>query len=148
MSEPLHTMHTVSVVVYHVVCSAKYRRTVVTPAVDMVIRDVCLAIADRYEIRFLEIGTDRDHGHFLVQSVPMDRPTKSARVIQSLTAREVFQRVPTVKKQLWGGQFWSDGSSISTVGQHGTEAQIRDYVAKQGRKNEYKQLHGEQLSLV
>ena len=118
-----------------------------TPAVDMVIRDVCLAIADRYAIRFLEIGTDRDHGHFLVQFVPMYSPTNIVRVIQSLTAREVFQRVPTVKKQLWGGEFWSDGSSIATVGQHGTEAQIRDYVAKQGRKNEYKHLYVEQLSL-
>ena len=148
MSEPLHKRHNVSVLVYHLVCSAKYRRTVVTPAVDMVIRDVCLAIADRYEIRFLEIGTDRDHVHFLVQSVPMYSPTKIARVIKSLTAREVFQRVPTVKKQLWGGQFWSDGYYISTVGHHGTEAQIRDYVAKQGRKNEYKQLYVEQLSLL
>ncbi len=119
----------------------------VTPAVDIVIRDVCLAMADRYEIQFLEIGTDRDHVHFLVQSVPMYSPTKIARVIKSLTAREVFQRVPSVKKQLWGGEFWSDGYYISTVGHHGTEAQIRDYVAKQGRTNEYKQLHVEQLSL-
>ena len=148
MSEPIHTMHNVSVLVYHLVCSAKYRRAVVTPAVDTVIRDVCLAIADRYEIRFLEIGTDRDHVHFLVQSVPMYSPTKIARVIKSLTAREVFQRVPTIKKQLWGGEFWSDGYYSATVGHHGTEAQIRDYVANQGRKNEYKQLHVEQLSLV
>ena len=141
-------MHNVSILVYHLVCSAKYRRAVVTPAVDSVIRDVCLAIADRYEIRFLEIGTDRDHVHFLVQSVPMDSPTKIVRVIKSLTAREVFQRVPTVKKHLWGGEFWSDGYSIATVGQHGTEAQVRDYVANQGRKNEYKHLHVEQLSLL
>ena len=147
MSEPIHKAHNVSVLLYHLVCVTKYRRVVMTGAVDTVIRDVCLDIAARYEIRFLEIGSDRDHMHFLVQSVPMDSPTKIVRVIKSLTAREVFLRVPAIKKQLWGGEFWSDGYFISTVGHHGTEALICEYVAKQGHTTEYKQLHVEQLSL-
>jgi REP element-mobilizing transposase RayT len=120
---------------------------VVTPEVDAVLRAVCLEISRRYELVFLEIGTDKDHVHFLVQSVPSYSPTKIVRVIKSLTAREVFQRVPSVKKQLWGGEFWSDGYYVSTVGQHGSEAEIRRYVANQGRTNEYKQLHTQQLTL-
>ncbi len=49
---------------------AKYRRAVFDPQVDEVLRDVCLEIEDRYQLKFLEIGTDKDHVHFLVQSVP------------------------------------------------------------------------------
>jgi REP element-mobilizing transposase RayT len=30
----------------------------------------------RYEIRFLEIGAEKDHVHFLVQSVPTYSPSK------------------------------------------------------------------------
>lgn len=112
------------------------------------LREVCLQIAQRYEITFLEIGTDRDHVHFLVQSVPSYSPTKIVRVIKSITAREIFQRVPTVKKQLWGGEFWSDGYFISTVGQHGSEQQIKHYVAKQGREKEYAKLYVQQLKLL
>ena len=72
-------------------------------------RDICIEISDRYELRLLEIGTDRAHVHFLVQSVPMYSPKRIVQLIKSLTAREVFRRVPSVKQQLWGGQFWSDG---------------------------------------
>jgi len=146
-SQHIHKSHTVSLLLYHIVCPAKYRRAVVTPEVDAVLREVCLEISRRYALVFLEIGTDKDHVHFLVQSVPSYSPTKIVRVIQSLTAREVFQRVPSVKKQLWGGEFWSDGYYVSTVGQHGSEAEIRQYVATQGRTNEYRQLHTQQLTL-
>ncbi len=115
--------------------------------VDQVLKEVCLNIADRYQVEFLEIGTDKDHVHFLVQSVPSYSPTKIVTIIKSLTAREIFARVPSVKKQLWGGEFWTDGYYVSTVGQHATEAIIRQYVKKQGQEREYKQLHVQQLKL-
>jgi putative transposase len=63
-----------SVLMYHIVCPAKYRRAVFTPEVEQVLKEVCLAIEQRYEIRFLEIGTDHDHVHVLVQSVPSYSP--------------------------------------------------------------------------
>lgn len=84
------------------------------------LKEVCLAIADRYELLFLEIGSDGDHVHFLVQAAPTYSPTKIVKLIKSLTAREIFTRCPHVKKQLWGGEFWSDGYFMTTVGQHGT----------------------------
>ena len=52
------------------VLPAKYRRVVFDVLVDQVLREVCLDIEKRYQIKFLEIGTDEDHVHFLVQSVP------------------------------------------------------------------------------
>lgn len=58
------------VLIYHVVCPAKYRRVVFDKEVDRELRAICLEIAKQYEIDFLEIGTDRDHVHFLMKSVP------------------------------------------------------------------------------
>jgi len=147
VSERVHRSHNVSVLLYHIVCPAKYRRAVASADVNKVLRDVCLEIAERYEITFLEIGTDRDHVHFLVQTIPPYSPTKVVRVIKSLTAREVFRRVPAVKKYLWGGEFWSDGYYISTVGRHGSEDEIQRYIAAQGRQQEYTRLHTQQLRL-
>lgn len=98
-------------------------------------------------IYFLEIGTDGDHVHFLVQSVPNYGATKIITMIKSLTARQIFQRVPSIKK-LWGGEFWTDGYYVATVGQHGTEEVIKRYVKEQGQEPEkYKQLHTQQLRL-
>ena len=66
--------HNVSLLMYHIVCPAKYRKAVFTDEVDTYLKDVCLEISKRYEIIFIEIGTDEDHVHFLVQSVPMYSP--------------------------------------------------------------------------
>ena len=147
MSKLLHKRHNVSVLMYHIVCPAKYRRAVFTPEVEQVLKETCLAIEQRYEITFLEIGTDQDHVHFLVQSVPGYSPTKLVRVIKSITAREIFRRIPAVKQQLWGGEFWTDGYYIGTVGQYASEEQIRQYVQKQDQAKHYKKVFGRQLPL-
>ncbi len=139
MSQYLHKRHNVTVLMYHLVFPAKYRRVVFDSNVEEVVKEVCLGIESRYQVKFLEIGTDKDHVHFLVQSVPTYSVTKIVTLVKSLTAREVFKRCPQVKKRLWGGEFWSDGYFASTVGKHGDESMIRDYVKNQGL--EYSKLH-------
>jgi REP element-mobilizing transposase RayT len=147
MSELVRKSHNVTVLIYHYVCPAKYRRAVIDPKVDEIIKEICVEIEKRYEIKFLEIGTDKDHVHFLIQSVPRYSPTKIIQMVKSLTAREVFRRAPEVKRQLWGGEFWSDGYYVSTVGQKGSEDTIRKYVKEQGKEEEYQQLYGQELKL-
>ena len=139
MSEYIHKSHNVTVLLYHLVFPAKYRKAVFDEKVDLEIKEVCLEIEKRYEIKFLEIGTDKDHVHFLVQSIPTYSVTKLVTMIKSLTARELFRRCPHIKKQLWGGEFWTDGYFASTVGKHGDEQMIGQYVKNQGK--EYKKLH-------
>ena len=134
MSEYIHKSHNVTVLLYHLVFPAKYRRSVIDDAVDMVLKEVCLEIESRYQVKFLEIGTDCDHVHFLVQSIPTYSVTKVVTLLKSLTAREVFRRCPHVKKKLWGGEFWSDGYFASTVGKHGDEQMIAKYVKHQGKE--------------
>ena len=73
----------------------------------------------------MEIGTDKDHVHFLVHSVSKYSPTKSVAVVKSITARKIFQKIPSVKEILWGGEFRSDGYFASTFGEHGNEIVIK-----------------------
>ena len=148
MSKYIHKSHNVSVLMYHIVCPAKYRKIIFSEEVDEVLRETCLEITNRYEIIFLEIGVDSDHVHFLIQSVPTYSPQKIVQTIKSITAREIFGRVPSVKKQLWGGEFWSKGYFVSTVGKSGNEAKITNYVKNQGKDKNYKILYQEkQLAL-
>jgi putative transposase len=140
MSDFIRKQHNVSLLLYHIVCPAKYRRAVFTPVVDEKLKEICEDIALRYEIEFLEIGADQDHVHFLVQSVPGYSPKKIVQTIKSITAREIFKQLPEVKEQLWGGEFWSDGYFVSTVGAHGNEQMIKQYIKEQGRPRETDQL--------
>ena len=133
MSEYIHKDHNVSVLLYHLVFPAKYRRVVIDEQVEKVLKEACVGVELRYEIKFLEIGTDKDHVHFLVQSVPTYSVTKIVTVIKSITARAVLKKCPQVKKKLWGGEFWTDGYFASTVGKHGDEKKIGSYVQSQGQ---------------
>src|SRR3954465_10010881 len=60
MSLYIHKSHNVTVLLYHLVFPANYRRAVFDAAVDQVQRDVCLGIEARYQLKVLEIGADRD----------------------------------------------------------------------------------------
>ncbi len=141
MGKLIRKSHNVSLLMYHFVCVAKYRRLVINKTVDMILRNTCIEISKRYEIRFLEIGAEGDHIHFLIQSVPTYSPTKIVTKVKSITAREILSKVPSVKEQLWGGEFWSDGYFVSTVGEHANEDVIRQYIKNQGKNGKYKQLH-------
>ena len=145
MSRYIHKSHNVTVLLYHIVCPAKYRRVVFTPPVDEKLKETCLEIGKRYEMAFIEIGTDQDHVHFLVQSVPMYSLKRIVQIIKSITAREVLRSCAEVRKKLWGGEFWNDGYFVSIVGQRGNEPSIKKHIGAQGPQ--YTQLHREQLRL-
>lgn len=142
-SEYLYLSHNTSNLVYHIVCPAKYRQLVFEEKVEEHLRQICLEIEKRYDyIRFLEIGADQDHVHFLVQSTPNYSPSKIVRIIKSITARQIFVECPQVKNKLWGGQFWTDGYFVSTVGKNQNESVIKEYVKNQGKQvAEYEQIY-------
>jgi len=127
------------------VCPVKYRRAVIDGKISDSLKGVCLEISTRYEINFIEIGTDVDHVHFLVQSVPVMEPKNIVQIIKSITARTIFRDHPEIKRELWGGRFWTSGYYINTVGQYGNEEIIKKYVKEQGMK--YHQIYRGQLTM-
>ena len=148
MSQYIHKSHNITVLLYHLVFPTKYRRVVIDDEVDKLIKEISLEIEKRYEIHFIEIGTDKDHVHFLVQTVPMVAVNRLVTIIKSITAKEVFRKKPELKKELWGSSLWTSGYYASTVGKHGNEEVIGRYIQEQGREDEYVQLHKDQLRLL
>jgi putative transposase len=126
---------------FHFVCQAEYRRAVFSKEVDTALKDICLEMSKQYEIEFLEIGTDKNNVHFLVQTASSDIPMMIMQTIKSLTTREIFARHPEVKKKLWNGQFWSGKYSFNTVSKLDSDTTIRNYMKNQGTEQEYEKLH-------
>jgi len=145
MSEYIHKSHNVSILLYHYVCPAKYRRIIFDEDVDKVLVETCQEISKRYDINIMEVGTDGDHVHFLVQSIPKLAPWQIIKTIKSITAREIFRLYPKVKEKLWGGNLWSEGYFVSTVGKVGNEKQIENYVKNQGK--DYTKMYRGQLTM-
>ena len=145
MSEHILKRHNKTLLLYHMVCPAKYRKKVFTEEVEYILKEVCMGIGERHEMHFVEIGADEDHVHFLIQSVPILSPQRIVQIVKSITAKEVFRLHPEVKQKLWGGKFWTSGYYANTVSQYGNEKVIKEYVRKQGRT--YHQIHRGQLTL-
>lgn len=133
--------HKVFKIKYHFVFCIKYRKDLfVSNKYVETIKEICKGFEERYNMKFETIGFDEDHLHFMLQSVPKYSPSQLFRLIKSITAIQLFEKYPELKKQLWGGEFWSDGGYVSTVGEGVNAEVIRKYIKNQGRK-------GEQLKL-
>ena len=97
-------------------------------------------IAARYEFVLETVGTDGDHIHLLVGASPRYAPSRLCQIFKSISAKEMFKTFPELRKQLWGGEFWSDGGYVGTVGEGVNIDIIRAYIIKQGTKEDLAQL--------
>ena len=146
MAEHIIKSHNKTLLVFHLVCPIKYRRKIFTSVNEQTLKHICLELGIRYEYRFLEIGIDENHVHFLLQIIPNTNLSSMVQKIKSITAREMFKQHPEVKRFLWGGQFWTDGYYLNTVGQYGNLKVLENYVKNQGIKD-YQQIHHQTPSL-
>ena len=141
----IYKSHNKTLLLYHLVFPVKYRRSVLTPEVEITLKNICIVIGECHEMNFVEIGADENHVHFLVQSIPNMSVSEMVTKIKSLSARDIFAKHPGIKKFLWGGSLWTSGFYANTVGQYGNEAMIKNYIEKQG--GVYTKIHEGQLKL-
>ncbi len=147
MIELKSASHCVYKIRYHMVLCVRYRKKLLYDE-DKIefIKIICSEIGQRYSIVFDTVGTDGDHVHVFVGAAPKYSPAKIMQITKSIIARELFKRFPEIKKQLWGGHFWSDGGYIGTIGDNVTSDIVRKYIEEQGTKEE--QENYAQLKLI
>ena len=121
---------------YHIVFPVKYRKALLEEEVVEIIKETAIGIQERYAIEFEALGMDRDHIHILCSAHPKVAPGGIVRIFKSITAREVFRRKPTIKKELWGGEFWTDGYYVATVGERANWRTVERYIERQGKPRE------------
>jgi putative transposase len=133
--------HCVWQIHYHIVFPVKYRKALLDAEITNIVQETAQGIADRYPIEMEAIGCDKDHIHLLCGAHPKVAPGKVVQICNTITAREVFRRKPSVKKELWGGEFWTDGYYVATVAERANWDAVETYIRKQGKpKAELRQL--------
>ena len=121
---------------YHVVFPVKYRKILLDRDVIDIIKETARGIQERYEIEIEAMGMDGDHIHLLCGGHPKIAPGHIVRIFKSITAREIFRRKLSVKKELWGGEFWTDGYYVATVGEKANWQTVENYIQRQGKPKE------------
>ena len=126
---------------YHIVFPVKYRKALLAENTAGAIVEIAHQIALRYDIDFEKIGCDGDHIHILCSFPPTKyKGGDVVRIFKSITARELFKQFPQLRKDLWGGELWSDGYYLATVGERGDWETVKRYVANQGKTKHSTQL--------
>jgi len=137
MSSIKRTSHAVYDLKYHMVWVPKYRKMILQGDLAKRLREVFVEIAERYEFEIDTMEVKEDHVHLFLTAPPRYSPAGVVQIIKSISAKVVFKEFPEVKEQLWGGEFWSDGYFVRSVGDKVTSDVIRRYIKYQ---------HHEQLS--
>ena len=142
------TSHSVYKIRYHIVTAIKYRKLLLNSEIEACIKETLKEISERYEIMIDEVGFDQNHIHIFCGAAPRIAPLQLVSIIKSITARKVFEKFPKLKKEeLWGGQFWSHGKYIGTVGEAASEKVIRKYIRNQSLDNKEAETRLKQLKL-
>jgi len=118
----------------------KYRKALLSEEITKEIKRLTQELEERYEFEMEQIGCDLDHIHLLCSFHPKYGGGQIVRLYKSNTARELFRKFPDLKKSLWGGEFWSDGYYLATVGEKGNWNAVERYVRNQGKTLEEVQL--------
>ena len=114
----------------------KYRRALLDEEVTTIIQETAAESAERFPIEMEAIGTDKNHIHLLCSAHPKMAPGRIVQMFKSITAREIFRRKPAVKRVLWGGEFWTDGYYVATVGERANWQTVERDVQRQGQPHE------------
>lgn len=114
----------------------KYRKSLISAEVFEFLKKVFVGISERYFLNFQAIGSDGNHIHILIEAAPRYSPSRIMQICKSISAIQIFKQFPNLKKdELWGGEFWSDGGHIDTVGDGFDVKAMEQYIKQQGGYN-------------
>ena len=117
---------------YHMVFVLKYRKSLISDEIFEFLKYIFEGITKRYYLNFHALGSDKNHLHVLVEARPRYSPSEIMKICKSISAKLIMKQFPEVKKELWGGHFWSEGGHIDTVGDGYGESKMKEYIKNQG----------------
>jgi len=118
---------------YHIVFPVKYRKALLSDRLGQEIKEISKQLEERYDLEIEQIGCDANHIHLLTSFHPKYAIGDFVRLYKSITAKRMFLKFPDLKKELWGGEFWSDGYYVATVGERGNWSLVERYIKNQGK---------------
>ena len=104
---------------------------------------VVCEIAEHHGFEMEELEVDKDQVHLFLSFPPRYSISAVVGLLKAVSAKEIREEFPEVRKQWWGGEFWEDGYFVRTVGDKVTADVIRKYI----RFHEAKKRGVEQLEI-
>ena len=114
---------------YHVVWCPKYRKDIfINEGLRSYTWELFKRIAREYDINIEAMDIAEDHVHMLIEIPPKLSVADVARTFKSISAREIFEKFPSLKSRLWAGELWKDGYFLKSVGSEVTREMVKKYI--------------------
>ncbi len=130
MAEVVHGRGYVYCIQYHIVWCVKYRNKILVDDIDIEFKKIIIELCESMNIKVVEIETDYDHIHILVECSPQHYIPTIMKTLKGVSARYMFKKFPKIKSKLWGGHMWNPSYFVATVSEN-TEEQIKQYIRNQ-----------------
>lgn len=119
---------------YHIVWCVKYRRKIITSTVEKSLLSIINKIADDNNFKIIEMNTDMDHIHLLIDCSPQHYIPNVMKALKGVSARLLMKQYgDSLRHQLYAGHLWNPSYFIATVSEN-IEEQIKEYIHKQKEK--------------
>ena len=139
MAPVKRTSHAVYDTKYHLVWIPKYRKEIFSEAYANRLKEIFCEISEHYEFEIDTMEVVSDHVHIFLSAPPRYSPARIVNIMKGASSRKMFSEFPELKRHLWGGELWSDGYFVRTVGDKVTTEVIRRYI--EYHKHDMKQLN-------
>ena len=117
----------------HLIFVCKYRKRLLTNKVDDDIKNIIRNIEKTSDFEIIEMETDKDHIHLMIQFLPRISVSAMVNRIKSVTTYHIWRKNHYfLSKHFWKEKtFWTDGYFVCSIGEASPET-IQKYIQNQG----------------
>jgi putative transposase len=120
---------------YHLAFSTKYRKEVFNDEksrrdTEQLFRE----IAEHYDLEVGQVEVLSDHVHLTLTAPPRIAPAEAVAILKSVSTKMLFKKYRWLKKQYWGGELWSGGYFVRSIGTGLTREAIEKYIEEQSEE--------------
>jgi putative transposase len=120
---------------YHLAFSTKYRKKVFNDERSQ--RDtkkLFREIAEHYDLEVGQVEVLSDHVHLTLTAPPRIAPAEAVAIPKSVSTKMLFKRYKWLKNLYWGGELWSGGYFVRSIGSGLTKEAIEKYIREQSEE--------------
>ena len=117
----------------HLIFVCKYRKNLLMNKINDDMKIIIRNIESKSDFDILEMETDKDHIHLMIQFPPRVAISAIVNRIKSLSTYNIWrQNYYFLSKQFWKEKtFWTDGYFVCSIGEASPET-IQKYIQNQG----------------
>lgn len=128
-----HSRTSVYNVNYHIVWSTKYRKKILTPDIEVELKNICKKLGEEhnFKVQLMEVGNS-DHIHCFVSAPPKLSISQIVKILKGTSAKLLFIKFPLLKKTLYKNTLWNPSYYVETIGSI-SEGTIKKYIENQSK---------------